>query len=102
MGGRKRVCSNILIILAIAAACSAVAWAQGSSQKHPVYVGAKVCAACHQGKGMGHQFSRWLASRHAGAYAVLAKPQAKQIAELSGIPQEPQESATFRIGRHRQ
>ncbi|MHC4330970.1 MAG: YncE family protein, partial [Planctomycetota bacterium] len=99
MGGRKRVCSNILIILAIAAACSAVAWAQGSSQKHPVYVGAKVCAACHQGKGMGHQFSRWLASRHAGAYAVLAKPQAKQIAELSGIPQEPQESATC-LGCH--
>jgi YVTN family beta-propeller protein len=41
---------------------------------------------------MGHQFSRWLASRHAGAYAILAKPGAKLIAELSGIPQEPQES----------
>lgn len=41
---------------------------------------------------MGHQFSKWLSSGHARAYAVLSKPEAKQIAELSGIPQEPQES----------
>ena len=61
-------------------------------RKHPVYVGAKVCATCHQGKDMGHQFSRWLESKHATAYAVLAKPESKKIAELSGIPQEPQES----------
>ncbi len=41
---------------------------------------------------MGHQFSRWLRSKHARAYALLAKPEAKQIARLSGIPLEPQES----------
>jgi YVTN family beta-propeller protein len=41
---------------------------------------------------MDHQFSKWLASQHARAYAVLSKPEAKKIAELSGIPQEPQES----------
>ena len=99
MGGKHKVCSNILLILVMVAARSVVVLAQESGQKHPVYVGAKVCAACHRGKGMGHQFSRWLASRHAGAYAVLAKPQAKQIAELSGIPQEPQESATC-LGCH--
>ncbi|MHC4459830.1 MAG: multiheme c-type cytochrome [Planctomycetota bacterium] len=69
-----------------------VLWAAEGPRKHPVYVGAKVCATCHQGKGMGHQFSRWLASKHATAYAILAKPEAKKIAELSGIPQEPQES----------
>ena len=63
-----------------------------SQQKHPVYVGAKVCATGHQGKNMGHQFTRWLQSRHATAYAVLAKPESKKIAELSGIPLEPQES----------
>lgn len=60
--------------------------------KHPIYVGAKVCATCHQGKDMGHQFTRWLGSKHATAYAVLAKPEAKKIAELSGVPVEPQES----------
>jgi hypothetical protein len=41
---------------------------------------------------MGHQFSRWLRSKHATAYAVLAKPESKKIAKLSGIPQEPLES----------
>jgi YVTN family beta-propeller protein len=56
------------------------------------YVGAKVCASCHQGKRMGYQHSRWLLSKHARAYAILSKPEAKEIARLSGIPQEPQES----------
>ena len=99
MGGTDKVCGRILTILVIAAACSVVAWAQESGQRHPVYVGAKICATCHQGKGMGHQFSRWLASKHARAFAVLADPQAKRIAELSGIPQEPQES-TMCLGCH--
>ncbi|MBN1805192.1 MAG: beta-propeller fold lactonase family protein [Sedimentisphaerales bacterium] len=61
-------------------------------RKHPIYVGVKACAECHRGKGMGHQFSKWLNSKHARAYAVLSKPDAKKIAELSGIPQEPQAS----------
>jgi len=87
---KKRV--YLFTILILTAACSFPLWSQEGSQKHPVYVGVKVCATCHEGKGMGHQFSRWLASKHAQAYAVLAKPEAKKIAELSGIPQEPQES----------
>jgi YVTN family beta-propeller protein len=84
---RSYLCT--ILIITVTAPCL---WSAEGSQKHPVYVGAKVCANCHQGKGMGHQFSRWLASRHARAYAVLAKPEAKKIAELSGIPQEPQQS----------
>jgi YVTN family beta-propeller protein len=68
------------------------ALAAGDEQKHPVYVGAKVCASCHQGKGMGYQHCKWLMSKHAQAYASLARPEAKQIARLSGIPQEPQRS----------
>jgi YVTN family beta-propeller protein len=83
---------NYLLILIIAATCTFTIWAHEGGQKHPVYVGVQVCASCHQGKGMGHQFSKWLASKHARAYAVLSKPEAKKIAELSGIPQEPQES----------
>lgn len=66
--------------------------AEEGQSKHPVYVGARRCTTCHQGKDMGHQFSRWLGSKHATAYAVLAKPESKKIAELSGIPQEPLES----------
>jgi YVTN family beta-propeller protein len=83
---------NYLLILIVAATYPSTLWAHEGGQKHPVYVGVQVCATCHQGKGMGHQFSKWLASKHASAYAVLSKPEAKKIAELSGIPQEPQES----------
>jgi len=88
MGSEQKICGSILMILVITMAHSMPVRAQEAGGKHPVYVGAKVCATCHQ----GHQFSRWLASKHARAYAVLAKPEARRIAELSGIPQEPQES----------
>ena len=70
-----------------------IVWGAHTEEKHPVYVGARVCARCHDGKGMGHQFSLWLGSKHARAYSVLAKPEAKEIAKLSGIPEEPQEAA---------
>jgi YVTN family beta-propeller protein len=60
--------------------------------RHPVYVGARVCGSCHEGPGMGHQYSRWLLSKHSRAYAALALPEAKAMAALSGIPGEPQES----------
>ncbi|OHB72367.1 MAG: hypothetical protein A2V70_16420 [Planctomycetes bacterium RBG_13_63_9] len=68
-------------------------------ERHPVYVGSKVCASCHQGQSMGHTQCRWLLSGHARAYAVLAKPEAKKIADLSGIPREPQE-APMCLGCH--
>ena len=79
--------------------CISICWADEARDKHSVYVGARVCATCHQTERMGHQFSKWLVSKHAGAYAVLANPQSKKIAELSGIPQEPQES-TMCLGCH--
>ncbi|UCF37252.1 MAG: beta-propeller fold lactonase family protein [Acidobacteriota bacterium] len=65
----------------------------------PVYVGARVCATCHNGPEMGHQFSRWLMTKHARAYAILSEPDAEKIAELSGVPQDPQES-TLCLGCH--
>ncbi len=84
---------DYLLILIITLFFPSLLLAHEGGQKHPVYVGARVCASCHQGEGMGHQFSKWLASAHARAYAVLSKPDAKEIARLSGIPQEPQESS---------
>ena len=68
-------------------------WASAGNERHPLYVGVRSCATCHQGKGFGHQCSQWLLSKHARAYAVLARPEARKIAELSGISQEPQECA---------
>lgn len=67
--------------------------------RQPVYVGSQVCAECHEGPGMGNQFSTWLHSKHASAYASLAAPEARQIARWSGITTEPQESV-YCLGCH--
>ncbi len=63
-----------------------------AAAKHAVFVGARACAACHDGAGMGCQFSTWLLSRHARAYASLSLPAARPIADFSGIPGDPHES----------
>jgi YVTN family beta-propeller protein len=68
-------------------------------ERSPVYVGARVCARCHSGPEAGHQFSLWLLAKHSMAYATLAKPESKKIAELSGIRVDPQDSFTC-LGCH--
>jgi YVTN family beta-propeller protein len=92
MRNRNKILIHLCIIAIVAVTLSLPLSAEHYGQKHPVYVGVKVCTDCHKGKGMGYQFSKWLSSKHARAYAVLAGPQAKEIAKLSGIPQEPQQS----------
>ena len=67
--------------------------------RHPIYVGYRACAPCHEGAHMGNQTGKWLLSKHAKAYAALARPESKEIARLSGIPQEPQAAATC-LGCH--
>src|SRR5208337_615092 len=75
---------------------TAVLFASGppasAQPRRPVYVGAKICATCHDGENMGHQTTLWLYSRHANAYASLATPEARAIAAISGVPIEPQRS----------
>lgn len=92
--GRRQ--NNLSHILALAAGVvlATAAWAaeSGVKEKHPVFVGARACAKCHEGPAAGNQFSLWRASRHAQAYAALWSPQAKEIARLSGILEEPQKS----------
>ena len=57
-----------------------------------VYVGEKACRECHHNAGARDQFNQWYLSKHAKSYAALSMPQAKQIAELSGIDVNPFES----------
>lgn len=64
----------------------------GAAPRAPVYVGARACGACHTGAGMGHQYSRWLTSKHARAYAVLSNPESVEIARLSGVRMDPWKS----------
>lgn len=57
--------------------------------KEPVYIGAQACGSCHDGPEMGYQFSKWRLSAHAKAYAALSLPEAREIAKLSGLTEEP-------------
>ena len=57
--------------------------------RQPVYLGAKACAKCHESAELGLQYSLWRATAHARAYTALARPEAKKIAVLSGIPELP-------------
>ena len=64
---------------------------QGAPKK-PVYLGARACGACHTGKAIGHQYALWVESAHSRAYAALARPEALEIAKISGLRQAPQEA----------
>jgi YVTN family beta-propeller protein len=72
---------------------------EAQAVKQPVYVGARACAQCHEGKAAGNQYSHWLSTAHAQAWASLALPEAKAMARLSGILDEP-EKAPVCLGCH--
>jgi len=74
----------LLSILAASLATAAAVPARAQAKKQPVYVGARACAACHEGRHAGNQYSHWLMSRHAQAWAELARPEAKEMARLVG------------------
>jgi YVTN family beta-propeller protein len=72
----------------------------GSTQeKHPVYVGVKVCATCHSDDATGNQYAVWRGTKHAQAYKALFTPEAKAMAQLSGIL-DPPEKALICLGCH--
>jgi len=76
---------TILLLVSVVGA----AFAAEAPQKEPVYVGARACATCHRGEGMGHQFSKWLLSKHARAYAVLGTPAGVAMARHEGVTDDP-------------
>ncbi len=91
MRGSSRSCRGWLTPM-LAAVLFAAGPPASAQPRRPVYVGAKICATCHDGQNMGHQTTHWLNTRHAQAYASLAKPEARAIASISGVPIEPQKS----------
>ena len=58
----------------------------------PTNIGAKKCKVCHMSKKQGAQYKVWEASKHAGAYATLATPEAKTAATKAGVSGDPQKS----------
>ncbi len=66
-----------------------IAFALLAAPPKPVYVGSKACGACHNGRSMGHQYSKWLLSKHAQGYAALSKPESREIVKVSGLRGDP-------------
>lgn len=73
--------------------------ASGGSARDPIFIGAQACGECHDSPASGHQFSKWRLTPHARAYAALALPEARPIADLSGITEEPHK-AKMCLGCH--
>ena len=90
---------SLLVGGAVLAAAAAPAILRAQAVKQPVYVGASACAQCHEGKAAGNQYSHWLLSAHAKAWATLATPEATVMARLSGLSDDPQK-APICLGCH--
>jgi len=93
-GGRPLRGAAVLAALAVVPVAL-----RAQAVKQPVYVGARACAKCHEGKDAGNQYSHWLMTAHSKAWASLATGEAKAMARLSGIPDEP-EKAPVCLGCH--
>ncbi len=60
----------------------------------PQYVGAIVCGTCHGRTSPDKRiFSKWRASEHARAYAILGTERAREIAAEMGVEGNPQHAA---------
>jgi YVTN family beta-propeller protein len=88
--------SGLVVLGGLAGAPAAL---RAQAAKQPVYVGARACAQCHEGKAAGNQYSHWLRTAHSQAWATLATPEAKVMARLSGLLDEP-EKAPVCLGCH--
>jgi hypothetical protein len=87
--------SFLFLILAVGAIwClySYVGTASADDAKR-TFVGAAKCKTCHKKEESGAQFLKWQETRHAGAYATLASPEALEIGKKVGV-EKPQESDT--------
>jgi len=71
---------------------AAVVLLEAAPANRPVYIGARACAQCHESAGMGRQYSKWLTTKHAKAWATLARPESAEISRISGLREPPQRS----------
>lgn len=82
-----------VICVAFAVGLTMVTWAhaQDDPPKHE-YVGSQKCKLCHNRPDEGKQYSVWKLADHAGAYRVLLKEEAKEVAKAQGLTTPPHES----------
>ncbi len=56
------------------------------------YIGVSKCKMCHKTAKSGDQFTKWSNEGHSKAYATLATPEAKEVAQKAGVTGDPQKS----------
>ena len=94
---------NRMWISAIAAAALAVSLTGGALAEEAApaakaatpagaYVGPAKCKMCHNSPTKGEQYKVWAATKHAQAFAVLASPEAAEVAKKAGVSGNPQEA----------
>jgi len=83
---KNRIASFTVIFVFMLGSASLMA------QSKSKFVGANACKACHLLPKSGAAFKIWQGSAHANAFATLATPAAKEIAQKKGIadPQKDQ------------
>ncbi len=89
----RRLLLASAVLLARARCC-------GAAPKQPVYVGARACAACHEGKAQGNQYSHWLHSKHTQAWASLATPEAQRDRPAQRPARSEPQKAPICLGCH--
>ena len=69
--------------------------------KQPVYVGARACAQCHEGKAAGNQYSHWLAHRALEGLGLARDAGGQGDGPAVGHPRRAREGADLpRLPRH--
>jgi len=66
-------------------ALSGAAAAQEKETPKFTYVGAATCKMCHNKEAAGQQYTKWMDTKHAKAFEVLASDEAKTEAAKRGI-----------------
>ena len=88
---RKRFI-NLTIIIFILFLIFHYSAANYSKEKIVKFVGAEVCAVCHQDEKIGNQSKIWEESRHSKAFVTLASDRAIEQAADAGVKEHPQKS----------
>lgn len=78
---------RLFLALSIALLCSILNPTTGAAVDR-IYMGEQACRECHHSPER-NQFNTWRLTKHAEAYASLAKPESKEIARISGVDEDP-------------
>lgn len=80
-----------IVLGLVTAVLSAAAVGNADGEAKHQYIGAAKCKMCHNTEKQGKIFDKWMASKHAQAFATLASAESKKVAAAKGID-DPQKA----------